>query len=227
MRLWDRPVQGLVVAKAPYAGRVKTRLGADIGLERAAELAAAALLDTLEACTDAFGSQACHLSLDGDLDGAVRGAELLAALDRWTVHPQVGDGFDARLARAHADVAGAGGLVLPVVQVGMDTPQVGAGLLAQVAEGLGDHDAVLGPAEDGGWWVLALRDPAHAAALEGVPMSVDDTGGRTRAALVARGLRVGTAPVLRDVDTVEDADRVAAAAPHSRFARAWRGVSHH
>ena len=47
--------RALVLAKAPVAGRVKTRLGADVGMAYAADLAAAALLDTLLACTAAFG----------------------------------------------------------------------------------------------------------------------------------------------------------------------------
>ncbi|MBU2074873.1 MAG: hypothetical protein KJ938_10585, partial [Actinobacteria bacterium] len=57
------PVRALVLAKAPVAGHVKTRLGADVGLGRAAELAAAALLDTVEACTAAYGAEHCHLAL--------------------------------------------------------------------------------------------------------------------------------------------------------------------
>ncbi len=44
-----------MLAKAPVAGRVKTRLGADVGMAYAAELAAAALLDSLDACADGFG----------------------------------------------------------------------------------------------------------------------------------------------------------------------------
>ncbi|MEC9052118.1 MAG: DUF2064 domain-containing protein, partial [Actinomycetota bacterium] len=150
------PVRALVLAKAPVAGRVKTRLGADVGLQRAAELAAAALLDTVEACTAAYGAEHCHLALAGDLAEAVDGSALLAATRGWHVHPQRGDGFDRRLAAAHADVADSG--PGPVVQVGMDTPQLTPDLLDLVVAGLERHDAVLGPAEDGGWWVLALRD---------------------------------------------------------------------
>lgn len=210
----------LVVAKAPVAGRVKTRLGADIGLDVAADLAAAALLDTLAACDRAPGCTGTrHLSLDGHLPDAVRGSALVAAVDGWHVHPQVGDGFDARLARAHADVADAG--PGPVVQVGMDTPQVTPHDLAAVLAGLAEHDAVLAPAADGGWWALALRDPRAAAALDGVPMSTATTGRDTRAALEGAGLRVGTAHELVDVDTVAEADAVAALAPDTLFARAW------
>jgi len=206
----------LVVAKAPEPGRVKTRLGAEIGMDAAADVAAASLLDTLAACASAASD--CHVSLAGDLDQAVRGDELRAALAGWTVHPQEGPDFAARLADAHGRMTG------PVVQVGMDTPHLTRALLWQAAAGLATYDAVLGPAEDGGWWVLALRDPAQAVALAGVPMSTPTTGIETRAALEDRGVSVGTAATLRDVDTVEDADAVAALAPGSRFAAAWAAV---
>lgn len=205
----------LVVAKAPVPGLAKTRLGARIGMTAAAEVAAAALLDTLAECAAAFPGE-CHVALTGDLSRAAHGEEITAALAGWEVHPQRGDGFAERLAHAHADV-GPG----PVVQIGMDTPQATGDHLRAAAAGLDDHDAVLGHAEDGGWWVLALRDPAHAAVLRGVPPSTPDTGSRTLAALRGRGLRVGDTATLRDVDEVEDAVAVAALAPNGRFAAAW------
>lgn len=214
------PVRALVVAKAPVAGRVKTRLGADVGLDTAARLASAALLDTLEACRAAYGVEQCHVAMAGDPAASVEPDALQEVLRGWTVHGQHGDGFDQRLAAAHEDVAASG--PGPVVQVGMDTPQLTVDLLTGVARGLDDHEAVLGPAEDGGWWVLALRDPAAAACLRGVPMSTPTTYDDTRAALLAAGLSVGGAAVLRDVDTVPDADAVAAAAPATRFARGWQ-----
>lgn len=212
-----QPVRALVVAKAPVAGEVKTRLGATVGMTGAAELAAAALLDTVEACAAAFGVGSCHLALAGDLVGAVAEQDLTRALEGWGVRPQRGDGLGERLAQAHADVPG------PVVQVGMDTPQVTPALLREVALGLDEHDAVLGPAADGGWWVLALRDPRHARVLAGVPMSTATTYDDTRAALAGAGLVVAACPELRDVDDADDAAVVAAQAPHTRFARMWAG----
>ncbi|MCY7394974.1 MAG: DUF2064 domain-containing protein [Nocardioides sp.] len=208
--------EALVLAKAPVAGRVKTRLGADVGMPQAAALAAAALRDTLGACADAVGAEHCHLALDGDLSIAADAAELDALLAGWTVRAQAEGGLGTRIAHAAGEVPG------PVVQVGMDTPQVDADLLRLVAAGLEQHDAVLGEAEDGGWWVLALRDPAAARAVSGVPMSTPTTYDDTLAVLVGAGLDVGTAPVLRDVDTVADADVVAALVPGSIFAAVWR-----
>ncbi len=212
-------VRLLVAAKAPHPGRVKTRLGADLGHRAAAEVAAAALLDTLAACREASGAARCHLALAGDLAGAVREDDLRGALAGWTVRPQRGAGLAARLAHAHREL-GPG----PVVQVGMDTPQVDGALLGSVADLLDTHDAALGPAADGGWWALGLRDPLHARVLREVRMSRPTTGRDTRSALESAGLSVAEGVVLRDVDTASDADAVAAQAPRSAFAEAWRGV---
>ena len=212
--------RGLVVAKAPVAGQVKTRLGADVGLDVAARLAAAALLDTLDAFEVAFGPGHRHVAMTGDLAAAEQGLEIRDRLASWTVHEQRGEGLGERLANAHADVAATG--PGPVVQVGMDTPQVTARLLEDVVARLGRRPAVLGPAEDGGWWVLALADGSHGEVLLDVPMSTDTTCRETERALVAAGLTVAHAPVLCDVDTVVEATAVAADAPTTRFARLWR-----
>lgn len=206
----------LVVARAPVPGLCKTRLAADIGNDAAAALASAALLDTLDTATTAFGAGGCVLALDGDLDEAVDGAAIRGAIAGWKLVAQRGDDFGRRLAHAHAD-AGAG----PLIQIGMDTPQVTPGHLTDALDGLARRDAVLAPAEDGGWWGLALRDPSAARHLRDVPMSTPDTGRDTRAALEEAGLSVGTTVALRDVDTLADAEAVAHLAPGSRFAAAW------
>jgi glycosyltransferase A (GT-A) superfamily protein (DUF2064 family) len=211
----------LVLAKAPVAGRVKTRLGADIGMDRAADVAAAALLDTVAACRAAVGAARCVLALDGELAHAVRGAELIRATVGWTIYPQRGDGLAERLVNAHLDVPGPG----PVVQVGMDTPQLRADDLLAVIAAVDEHPAVLGPADDGGWWVLGLRDAGSARALGTVAMSTSSTHDDTRRALLEGGLSVGAGVTLRDVDTVADAGLVAALAPGTNFARAWAGLS--
>ena len=215
----------LVMAKAPVPGRAKTRLAARVGHVAAAELAAACLFDTLTVCAEAFTDRGGrHLALVGDLDAAVRGVELREHLGVWTVHDQRGDGFAQRLANAHLDVARAARA--PVVQIGMDTPHVSAGQLGAVAHLVGRrNEAVLGAAEDGGWWVLAVTDPRLTLGLAGVAMSTDSTYVDTLAALEGAGATVAPADVLRDVDTVDDAHRVAALAPHTRFARRWRALA--
>ncbi|WP_211352366.1 TIGR04282 family arsenosugar biosynthesis glycosyltransferase [Nocardioides albertanoniae] len=202
----------LVVAKAPVPGVAKTRLAADIGDLLAAEVAAASMLDTIDACSMAVGPERCVLALAGDLADGCRAEEIRTALSGWSVVPQRGSSLGERLAHAHAEVDG------PVVQIGMDTPQVTAQRLLAVAGGLDSADAVLAPAEDGGWWVLALREPSAAVALHAVPMSTPETYAATRSALERGGLSVGAGERLRDVDHLEDVAAVAASAPGTRFA---------
>ena len=202
----------LVLAKAPVPGQVKTRLCPPATPGEAARIAAASLLDTL----DATRRRCTVVALVGSLADAERRAEVRAALARCRVVPQRGATFAARLVAAHADAGGNG----PVIQLGMDTPQLDAALLDEAGRALGSCDAVLGPARDGGWWALGVHDPRHARVLAGVPMSTPDTGALTLHALHAAGLRVTLLPELSDVDTMEDAERVAAAVPGSRFAAA-------
>jgi glycosyltransferase A (GT-A) superfamily protein (DUF2064 family) len=206
----------VVLAKAPVPGRVKTRLAAVTGDAVAADLAAAALLDTVAAVEATPGARG-HLVLAGDLTTATRSRELLHALRDWTITLQRGAGLAERLVAAHRD-AGAG----PVVQVGMDTPQVTPDLLLGALAGLASYDVCLGPATDGGWWALARRDPEAATPLAGVAMSTASTYDDTLGALVAAGRRVSATASLRDVDTAEDAAAVAALAPDTRFAAAFR-----
>ncbi|MFZ0139881.1 MAG: DUF2064 domain-containing protein [Aeromicrobium sp.] len=201
----------LVVAKAPVPGLAKTRVAGDVGDDAAAELAAAALLDTLQASVGTGLSVV--VALTGDLDRAERSDELCEVLDDLVVVPQVGETFGERLARAHLDADDGHG----VVQVGMDTPQLTAADLTGAADLLCHYPSVLGPAEDGGWWLLGVRHGTDASPLAGVEMSTPSTGHHTREVLPAPTALLRT---LRDVDTWEDARAVAAEVPHTRFAAA-------
>ena len=214
------PVAVLVVAKAPVRGLAKTRLAASIGEDAAAHVAAAALLDTLDAVA-ATPAQKRVVALTGDLSEAACGDEIRSRLADFTVVPQRGADFAERLANAHADASGG----LPVLQIGMDTPQVTSDLLAQCAQTLLGTDAVLGIADDGGWWVLGVREPSMADCLRTVPMSQPDTGVQTLAALSARGIAVGLVAELADFDTVADIAGVRRmCSADSRFARATNAV---
>jgi uncharacterized protein len=195
----------IVLAKEPVAGRVKTRLCPPCTPAAAAMLALAALADTLDAAL-ASGARRVVLALDGR-PGAwcPPGVEVVG---------QGAGTLDRRLTTAWAAATSG-----PAVLIGMDTPQVTAADLDAALGALADHDAVLGPASDGGWWALGLRRP-HPRAFAGVPMSRADTGARQHARLTALGLRTAPLPVRTDVDTWDDAVTVARAAPGGRFAAA-------
>jgi uncharacterized protein len=196
----------LVIAKEPLPGRAKTRLTPPCSLHQAAALARASLLDTIDV-VDSTPAVRKVLVFDGDPQGWRRpGFELI---------PQRGEGLGERLAAAFEDAGS------PALLVGMDTPQLTARLLLDGMTALANSeaDAVLGPALDGGYWSVGFKAPVPGA-FRGVPMSCDSTWIRQRARLDELGLRVHEQPLLRDVDTIEDARAVASAAPHTRFARA-------
>lgn len=215
----------LVLAKAPHAGRVKTRLCPPATPTQAARVAAAALLDTIEAVRAVPGARPV-IAMSGELDGAEGEREISRVLRDVPVMKQRGDGLGERIAAAHEDAAA----LLPdhaVVQIGMDTPQVDAALLETCRDRLfaAETDAVLGHATDGGWWALGLRDPLSARMMMEVPTSRPDTGANTERALRAGGLRLALLDEMSDVDTMADARSVAATAPGTRFAAAVRELS--
>jgi glycosyltransferase A (GT-A) superfamily protein (DUF2064 family) len=213
------PVTVLVVAKAPVPGQAKTRLAATLGARAAADIAAAALLDTLDAVA-AAPVQDRVVALTGELGAASAGDEIRCRLQEFTVVEQRGADFAERLANAHADAAAAAG-DRPILQIGMDTPQVTAELIIDCARALLGVPAVLGMARDGGWWVLGVSVAEMADCLRSVPMSRPDTGVLTLAALRDRGIDVSMVAELADVDTVDDVDGIRReCAPGSRFARA-------
>ena len=206
----------LVVAKAPVPGLAKTRIARTVGDDVAAKLAAAALLDTLTTAT-AVGWPVV-VAMTGDLGRAARSDEIRAALEPLRVIPQRGDGLAERLANAHVDtasleVAESGG----IVQVGMDTPQLLVADYLDAGRTVELGSIVLGPATDGGWWLLGLPDPSLAQRLVGVGMSQDDTGARTESALGGDVVRLRT---ITDMDSWDDAVAIARDIPISHLADA-------
>ncbi|HET6771389.1 MAG TPA: TIGR04282 family arsenosugar biosynthesis glycosyltransferase [Actinomycetota bacterium] len=206
MTVENGAVSIIIMAKAPIPGQVKSRLCPPCTPEEAALLAEAALHDTLETAGAVPGTRTV-VSLDGRA-----GAWLPRGI---LVMPQRGEGLAERLAAAFHDVGG------PAIAIGMDTPQVPQALLARAVSMLERTDAVLGPADDGGYWAIGLRR-ADARVFQGIPMSTPTTAALQQARLEELGLRCGPLPIIRDVDTFPDAVAVAAEAPGSRFAEAVR-----
>jgi uncharacterized protein len=200
----------VVIAKEPVPGRVKTRLCPPCSPVEAARVAEAALADTLDA---ALGSRADRVVL------ALDGRPGAWCPRRVTVIDQGRGTLDRRLARAWSLVAVGG----PVLQIGMDTPQVSAADLDRAMATLtaDQVDAVLGPATDGGWWALGMRRPRPDAVL-GVPTSRPDTGARQAARLAALGMRMRPLDLQTDIDTWPDAVAVAALAPGTQLAAVVR-----
>lgn len=204
----------VVLAKRPVPGNVKTRLCPPLTPAQAARLAAAALADTLDTVRVTPGVRRV-LALDNTAGYRYPGLHVIA---------QRGGALADRICHALRDATSSGS---PTLLIGMDTPQLRPDMLAAALAALRrpGADAVLGPAEDGGWWALGLREPVRATLISEVATSRASTGAETRRALQAGGLAVATLPPLRDVDTILDAEFVATQAPGSRFAGTLAGLT--
>jgi len=168
-------------------------------------VAEAALADTLQAVARCSADRLI-LALDG-----APGPWLP---DGFEVVAQRGGSFDERLANAWTDADGDG------LQIGMDTPQLSPATLDRLLAALDGpgRRAVLGPAHDGGWWVIGLRGADPRPVFTGVPMSTAATGEAQERRLRALGFDVTIGPELRDIDTWDDLLAVAAVAEATRTA---------
>ncbi|MEO6957379.1 MAG: TIGR04282 family arsenosugar biosynthesis glycosyltransferase, partial [Antricoccus sp.] len=205
------PTTIIVMAKSPVAGQVKTRLCPPLTVEESAELAAAAIADTLEnvrGVKDVRRVIAYTGNRERMVACGVSGFELIT---------QRGGGFADRLANAFNDAQSAE--PGPSVLIAMDTPQADAAYIEAAIDQLRSSPAVLGPATDGGWWLLGLTDPHHAGILREVPMSIAQTRQLTEQAFERCGIAVSQTATLRDVDSFEDARAVADLIPQSTFAQ--------
>ena len=201
----------VVIAKEPLPGRAKTRLHPPLSLEQAALVAAAAIDDTLRAMA-AVPAERRILLFDGV--GAAAGLRRLRDRAAGRRRPRRAPRRDLRREQ-RADRARRHGH--PTADARRTwLPRSG------LAAGAGGADAWFGPASDGGFWALGLREP-RGDLIRGVPMSTDTTGAQQLRRLEDAGLTVGILDTLDDVDTIDDARTVAALAPMTRFAAVLSG----
>jgi rSAM/selenodomain-associated transferase 1 len=188
-----------VMARAPVAGRCKTRLAASVGDAFAAELCRAMLLDTLAAIERVFDLNRLVVMAAPDHGGA----PLLRALasPRWEVVAQEGEGLGARLAHAFTTL-GAGGN--PVALVDSDSPTASWEAARRALARLrGPRRACMGPCTDGGYWLIAMTT-IELGILEGIAWSTATVAPETRARCSALGLALEELPVGHDVDGPDD-----------------------
>lgn len=184
-----------IIAKEPRPGFVKTRLCPPCTPQQAAEISAAALLDTLDA-VDAVA--ACLTGVDRVL--LFDGDPTAWTRPGYRVVPQRGAGLASRLSNAFDDLG-------PGLIVGMETPGAVPALADGVVALRRGHD-VVGLAVDGGYWVIGLHrvDPA---VFDDIPMSTSSTGFAQMVRLHQLQRQVRMLPMSHDLDTIDDV-RIAA-----------------
>jgi rSAM/selenodomain-associated transferase 1 len=189
----------VIFCRAPVLGQVKTRLAKTIGDERALALYQAFLDDTC-ALTQGLGAQRV-LAVQGGIDHPH--LSHLAKSQRLELVEQ-GDGdLGAKMARAIAAHVTRG----PVVIIGSDAPTLPRAHLHQALDALMEHDVVIGPSHDGGYYLVGARLP--------VPELFTDVRWSTPAVLATTLERLrdrshALLPSWYDVDAVEDLERLRA-----------------
>ena len=188
-----------IFAKPPELGRVKTRLAPALGEHGAAELARAFLVDTCSTAR-ALPWASSIIATTGAFDEALA-AEL--ALPEW---PQGEGDLGARLETVLRRALAAHPIALAI---GADSPGLPPQLLDDARDALASADAAIGPTEDGGFYVLALRRCPDGL-LSDLPWSRTDTFARTLERLLSRGLSVRVLAPWFDVDRPDDLVRLRA-----------------
>lgn len=187
----------VVFVKQPTPGRVKTRLVPALGAEAAAALYRVLVEHVLRATSPARGEYERLVFFDP--------RHAAEAMRRWLVGVQLrhqsGEGLGARLADAFERAFRRGADRVAVV--GSDTPSLGRADVTSAFAALDAADVVLGPAEDGGYYLVALRAP-QPALFEGIAWSTSGVLAQTLERAAAAGLRVARLATRRDVDTLED-----------------------
>jgi hypothetical protein len=187
----------VVFVKHPSPGAVKTRLAAAVGPEAAARLYRRIAERVLEATTPREGEYERLVFFDPP--------EALAEMRAWLpgvrLLAQAAGDLGARMADAFARAFLRG--AERVVLVGTDAPAVARERVMEALSALDAADVVIGPAEDGGYYLLALREP-RPGLFAGVAWSTRSVRAQTLARAAAASLSVRELAPLRDVDTLED-----------------------
>ncbi|MGE0703644.1 MAG: TIGR04282 family arsenosugar biosynthesis glycosyltransferase [Vicinamibacterales bacterium] len=186
-----------VFAKPPRAGLVKTRLIASLGAPAAADLARAFFDDTWRLARSLEWADAVLATTDV----AASEWQTIGPAEIW---PQVGGDLGERLEEILRDALA----IYPfAIAIGTDAPALPRELLDAACDALQTVDAVLGPAEDGGFYLLGVR-ACPSGLLAEIPWSAPDTYARTLARFRERRLRTEILPPWFDVDRSEDLNRL-------------------
>jgi len=184
----------LAFLKAPRPGFAKTRLAREVGAERAAAIYRRLALEQWQRIPAAWRAEAHFVPVDA-------AQEMRAWLgSRGVFQPQADGDLGAKLAAGFEDAFGRGGA--PVLAIGGDCPDLDEPALERAALGLLRADVVLGPAQDGGYYLIGLNRP-HPEIFQGIPWGTGEVLTTTLARAASAGLRCVLLDVKADVDDAQ------------------------
>ena len=198
-----QPAALVIFAKAPVPGQVKTRLCPPLTPDEAATLHGSFVIDMLERTKVATAK--LKLPLDRYLACAPSSTLVFFQImeERQSVKliDQVGDDLGARMQQTFASLFGMG--YQQVFVVGTDVPSLPLDHYKQALALLDTHDVVLGPALDGGYYLIGLKQP-RPELFAGIAWSTDRVLPATQEKAATFGLKTALLSSWRDVDTIDD-----------------------
>jgi hypothetical protein len=209
----------MVVAKAPARGQTKTRLGATIGLDAAAEFYQCLLLDVLDVVRRVPGVTPAIAYTPAGSEAFFR-----ETAPDFELILQQGEDLGARLDHVLTSSLNAGYAQAAVIS--SDAPLIAPSAIAQAFEALDSGaDVALGPCDDGGYYLMAIKSP-QPQLLRPIQMSTPRVLQDTLAAAALLNLRVTLLPMTRDIDTADDLSRIQDELTHlpnhvAKRTRAW------
>lgn len=199
----EASVHVAVFARAPVPGEAKTRLIPRLGANGAAALQRQLIGLALARARALPGARVTLWMTGQTIDASLRSA---AEAANAAVREQSGADLGARMANAFADtLRGSSAMLL----IGTDCPAQRVADLSAALVALADADAVVQPAEDGGYVLIGMRR-LHSVLFEGIPWGSDAVLATTRSRAAAHGLRLAELPTSWDLDRGEDLDRAVA-----------------
>ena len=191
------------MAKVPIAGEVKTRLSPPLTPEQAAELARCFLADRVEQLRGLPASDRLVAFTPPEREAS----SVCSCPGTSGCCPSDGADLGARMSRLLSDLLAEG--YAGAIALGTDTPTLPTAYLAEACEALrsGAADVVLGPSEDGGYYLIGLGRPAPELFVN-VPWSTATVYAETLARARASGRRISVLPTWFDVDRVPDLARL-------------------
>lgn len=179
-----------VICKAPEKGRVKTRLAKDIGEERAYHVYSIMMATLFTNLAYGSGYEVCAC-VDGDIRRVQAGS-----IDPIVQH---GNGLGERIMNAIKESSS----YTKKIVIGSDTPNITGELIEQAITSLDTCDVVIGPAHDGGYYLIGMKQ-LHRGLFNGITWSSEHVLRQTLECAESTGLSVAMLPIMRDIDTVDD-----------------------
>lgn len=208
----------VAVAKQPVAGQVKTRIAATLGAEMARELYRCALADTVDLLRAVEDVRA---ALSYAPDTVVAHDYFSSLAPDFILIAQRGNDLGERLLHTFQTLRAKE--LAPIVLIGTDSPSLPRSYVEQALALLAqpETDAVLGPAADGGYYLLGMREPL-APLFQDIRWSTEVVARQTRERALEHVLCLKEVPVWYDLDTAEDLQHLYREVLHSGEGRAAR-----